>query len=105
MAANADITITFKANPQGTFELVVATDEGYNPRMEREIGPEEMLAVASLIDQFKGFQRGACKAILRDALRAQATRAERELETAKRQRDSIPAKEARLRELRRAMQA
>lgn len=100
-----DLTITIKAKADGTFDLLVATDEGYNPRIERDIGPEEMLAVASLIDQFKGFQPGRVKELLRNTFRAQVQRAENDLASAKRTADTIPDKERKLRDLRKAVVA
>jgi hypothetical protein len=102
---STDITITFRAQADGTYDLTVATDEGYNPRIERNIGPEEMLAVASLIDQFKGFQPRVVKELLRGTFRAQVQRAESDLQRAKQTAQSIPAKEAKLRELRKAVVA
>lgn len=103
MAFREDMAIQFICKTDGTYELRVFSNEGYDVHVEQEIGPEEMIAVASLIDQFKGI-RGV-KELLRGAFRAQVARAERELAQAQHTAQTIPDRERKLRELRKAVVA
>lgn len=105
MSHNTDLSITFRITNEGLFELRVASREGYDVELDEFVGPEELLAVADLIDQFKptGTGRRKVKEMVRNTIRTQITRAEHDLEVAKRTAESIPKRERKLQELRKVL--